>query len=88
MLKELIDNLNNILTKVVLILHISEEVTCVKAAIKVRYSIYLKERDTEPLVFYSSFRIKKLGSDNKSIEKEIMEEVLKLIIEGELKKYE
>lgn len=88
MLKKLIDNLNNILTKAVLILHVSEKMSIIKSASLVKYTIYLKEKNAEPVEIYFSFGIKKIGGDNKNIELQVINEFLKLVVEGELKKYE
>lgn len=88
MIHKLIDNINRILNKGVLILHISKHNLSIRSIERLDYKIYVKCKEQDPRLLFSVFRTKNIYTSNEEMEQEVYQEILKFIIRGGLKEYE
>ena len=90
MIKGIIDAINSTITKGTLILYKSElNKKCIKSLHEVIYQIYIKADNVDnPIMILSISRIKNIGIPNEEVEKEVIQKLLKFIIEGGLSSYE
>ena len=90
MIQDIIDIINNIITKGTLILYKSEiNKKYIKSLHEVIYQIYIKTYNIDnPIMILSISRIKNIGVPNDDIEKEVIQKLLKFIMEGGLSSYE
>ncbi len=85
----LINNLNNILTKGELILHIEPVPTAIKSMDIYHCTLYIMCKASDnPIKIYTFSRTFNKGISLDEKEKEITQELLKFIIKGDLKEYE
>ena len=62
---------------------------CIKSLHEVIYQIYIKTYNIDnPIMILSISRIKNIGVPNDDIEKEVIQKLLKFIMEGGLSSYE
>lgn len=84
---EFINNINNLLTKHTLILHIETTSTLVRALNRVDYTLYVIGKDDKrPYKIWSISRTIKAGDSTESTDARL--ELLKFIIKGGLSQYE
>lgn len=90
MIQEIIDNINKVITKGALILYKNElNNKCIKSLHEIIYQVYLKiDNMDKPIMILSLSRTKNIGTSNEEVEQEIIQKLLKFIIEGGLSSYE
>ena len=85
----IIKQLNNILTKGTLILHIEPSNTLVKAVTRIDYTLYIHSNTMDrPYKIWSTAKSIKAGDSIDSLDEEITEELLKFVMKGGVKQYE
>ncbi len=86
-MNELINNINKILTKHTLILHIETTSTLIKSLNRVNYILYvIGKNDERPYKIWSISRTIKIGYTSESVDAKL--ELLRFIIKGGLLQYE
>ena len=90
MIQEIIDTINKIITKGTLILYKNElSNKCIKSLHEIIYQVDLKiDKMNKPIMILSLSRTKNIGTANEEVEQEVIQKLLKFIIEGGLSSYE
>lgn len=86
---DIVKNINNVLTKGELLLHIEPTSTAIKSVLKINYKLYIltKENKTpKEILFFSSTLTP--GNVISDLDEWATQEILKFVIHGGLKDYE
>ena len=85
----IINSINNVLTKGELLLHIEPTSTAIKSVLKINYKLYILTKDNktpkEILFFSSTLTPRNVISD---LDEWATQEILKFVIQGGLRDYE
>ena len=85
----IINSINNVLTKGELLLHIEPTPTAIKSVLKINYKLYILTKDNKTpkeILFFSSTLTP--GSVISDLDEWATQEILKFVIQGGLRDYE
>lgn len=85
----IINSINNVLTKGELLLHIEPTSTAIKSVLKINYKLYILTKDNETpkeILFFSSTLTP--GNVISDLDEWATQEILKFVIHGGLRDYE